>query len=301
MTNLGDLKALDAYPLDQISSCSNFGKMVVIWMASETNDEAAAVMYDQIVLFLTDRMPWMAHFVIGTIGGFCSRFLETPLSRQALGPFSIFTIPFLDAVEEGLGNLTGGIHYEQENITFELRPCLMFLKRFCEKSGGMYLLKADVYFALGMNREAVRNYLNFLVSDSSYFHDVEKFEKLLVTHLDRLLIGFERCGDSVSVAVLLQYAKVVPYDRLFSILQSSIGLIAPIELPIYDPPWQIGVSALYAFWDLHVVEFLVQGLRRRGDREGIKFLVGRVRNETGEDLKIRLLVWYLQKIAVKYV
>jgi hypothetical protein len=120
-------------------------------------------------------------------------------------------------------------------------------------------------------------------------------------------------NDFISAAFFLQFhLPSPPYREIFAYLSKSLPLISGTiskEQVVYDPPWKEDASPAFAFFDMHVIEFLISCLSSKPKDENIvKMLTARLKGPLFDphDASVmnyfirHLLNWYLVRICTKF-
>ena len=124
--------------------------------------------------------------------------------------------------------------------------------------------------------------------------------------------AFVSLNDFISAAFFLQFElPSPPYQEIFGHLSKSLPLISGTiskEEIIYDPPWKEDASPAFAFFDLHIVEYLISSLSGKPkDEKIVKMLISRLKGPLFDphDASVmdffigHLLNWYMVSLCAK--
>lgn len=126
--------------------------------------------------------------------------------------------------------------------------------------------------------------------------------------LKRLVTSCAEQGDYVSASILLQYEPSKPYDHLFSYLKKAIPSLLgsiPKEGILNDPPFDPNCSAVFGYFDQHVMEYIVSVVSDR-DQRILDVLLPRFKSPIYDhfngalyhDFSELLFIWNIQRMCV---
>jgi hypothetical protein len=145
-----------------------------------------------------------------------------------------------------------------------------------------YLIKAEILFAQDNHKQAIPCYLNDLLLQTHNFTLFNEFTQSET--FNHLIESLKTQKDYLSMCFLLQLKKKIDYEMLFVYLKLC--------------KWE----GFEAFYDIYILEFLVDYARRNGERRIVEQLVEVLKkDEFGRPLFVqRVMRGYFLKMCVKY-
>ncbi|KAI8895033.1 hypothetical protein BC833DRAFT_602638 [Globomyces pollinis-pini] len=271
-----DANRLCELPVLLIGEIVSFSIQIGTWLTECDISKSPNQVHVELVDYLTTLPKGIWSLILGCIGGVAARSMQSicHISIEALGPFCVFSFPgsweWSKLGVESLAQKIDPNQFPAASLSIEdAKKVVGFLQLCCDaiinidKNAvkNIYFLKALLHKCQLDHKQAVISTLDGILMMTEYLHESTLLSQFFTgPFLNPLIHSLIELKCGLDAVFLMQCGSTVDYDLAFNLLRSvtlSEFLGEETEMFIDPPQIHVNLSPIYGFWDLHILEYIM--------------------------------------------